>query len=172
MKKEAIKLLNQSLEKIDAKDFDMESWKQYNIILLTRIFGKDNQKIKQLENLENEYNSWSLRDAVGNESYEDGTIKLVKEIINASIDEINAFGVPQLNNTNLNMDLELLLNSILDELKGSQVKNLKSILNSKESDAEKKRRVFEIIGKLGESSAYEIITNIIIQKSIREFFKD
>lgn len=171
MKKEATKLLNQSLEKIDAKDFDMESWKQYNIILLTRIFGKDNQKIKQLKNLENEYNSWSLRDAVGNKSYKEGTIKLAKEIINASIDEINAFGVPQLTNANIKMDLELILNSILDELKGSQVKNLKAILNSNESETEKKRRVFEIIEKLGETSAYEIITNIIIQKSLGEFFK-
>jgi len=86
MKAEAISLLEQQLQKINAKDFDLDAWKKYTIILLSKIFGDDNQKIKLIEQLEYEFNSWSLRDASGNESYEDGTKKLATEIIQASID--------------------------------------------------------------------------------------
>ena len=91
MKKEALKLLKQQQDKITASDFDLESWKKYSIVILSRIFGEESGKVKQIEKLEYEYSSWSLRDASGNESYEDGTKKLAVEIIQASIDEINAF---------------------------------------------------------------------------------
>jgi len=170
MKKEAIKLLKQQQDKITAKDFDLESWKKYTIIILSRIFGDESNKVKQIEKLEYEYSSWSLRDASGNESYEDGTKKLAAEIIQASIDEINAFGIPESESNNTNKDLETILNLILDELKGSQVKQLKSILNSAENDEEKKRLVFEIIGEIGENNAYEVISKIITHKSSKEFF--
>jgi hypothetical protein len=169
LKKEAIKLLKQSLEKIGAKDFDLDSWKEYNQILLSRIFGKNSQKVKQIGKLDFEYNSWSLRDAIGNESYEDGTIKLAREIIQASIDEINSFGIPDIHDKEPNKELELVLGIVLDELKGSQLKQLKSILKSSDSNEEKKRRVFEIIGELGENTAYQIITCIITHKSMKTF---
>lgn len=170
MKKEAIKLLKQQLDKITANDFDLESWKKYTMIILSRIFGSENDKIKQIDKLEYEYSSWSLRDASGNESYEDGTKKLAAEIIQASIDEINVFGIPESDNNITNKDLELILNIILDELKGSQVKQLKNILKSSESNEEKKRLVFEIIDGIGENTAYEVISKIITHESSKTFF--
>lgn len=166
MKKEAIKLLKQQLEKIDNKDFDLESWKKYTIIILSRVFGEENQKIKQIDDLEFEYNSWSLRDASGNESYEDGTTKLAKEIIQASIDEIAAFGITEPGKNNYDQELETILNIVLDELKGSQVKQIKSIINSSDSKEEKNRLVFEIIGTLGETTVFKVITDILTHKSI------
>jgi len=165
LKKEAIKLLKQQLEKLDAKDFDLNAWKKYTIVILSRVFGEENQKIKQVEDLEFEYNSWSLRGASGNESYEDGTIKLAREIIQASIDEITAFGIPDSKANN--KELQLILSFILDELKGSQVKQIKKIIHSAESEDEKKRLVFEIISTLGENNSYDLITNIITHKSIK-----
>lgn len=170
MKKEAIKLLKQQQDKITDKDFDLESWKKYTIIILSRIFGSENNKINQIEKLEYEYSSWSLRDASGNESYEDGTKKLATEIIQACIDEINAFGIPELDENITNKDLEIILNIILDELKGSQVKKLKSILRSSENLEEKKRLVFEIISDLGDNTAYDVISKIITNKSSAVFF--
>lgn len=170
MKKEAIKLLKQQQDKITDKDFDLESWKKYTIIILSRIFGSENNKINQIEKLEYEYSSWSLRDASGNESYEDGTKKLATEIIQASIDEINAFGIPEFDENITNKDLEIILNIILDELKGSQVKKLKSILRSSENLEEKKRLVFEIISGLGDNTAYDVISKIITNKSSAAFF--
>lgn len=170
MKKEAIKLLKQQQDKITASDFDLESWKKYSVIILSRIFGEESGKVKQIEKLEYEYSSWSLRDASGNESYEDGTKKLAAEIIQASIDEINAFGIPESDDNTANKDLEIILNIILDELKGSQVKQLKNILKSSENNEEKKRLVFEIIGEMGENTAYEVISKIITHNSSEAFF--
>jgi len=161
MKKEATKLLQQQLIKLKAKDFDLEAWKKYSIILLTRIFGEGNQKIPLVEKLEYEFNSWSLRDASGNESYEDGTKKLAAEIIQASIDEINAFGIITQKNTG--EDIEQVMQLVFDELKGSQVKAIKKIIASEESEDEKKRQVFEIVESMGEKTAFELISQIINQ---------
>jgi len=160
MKKEAIKLLQQQLNKLEARDFDLESWKKYTIVLLSRIFSENSQKIKLIENLEYEFNSWSLRDASGNESYEDGTKKLAAEIIQASIDEINAFGIDAEKSSN--EDAEQVLQLIFDELKGSQVKAIKQIIALDESDDEKKRQVFEIVESMGEKTAFELISQIIL----------
>ena len=171
MKKEALKLLNQQLEKLDAKDFDLEAWKKYTVVILSRVFGQENPKIKQVEKLEFEFNSWSLRDASGNESYEDGTIKLAREIIQASIDEITAFGIPESEKKASKKELETILSLVLDELKGSQVKQIKKIIDSTENEEEKKRLVFEIISTLGENNSYDLITNIITHSSVKDFLK-
>jgi len=161
MKKEVVKLLKQQSDKIDNKDFDLESWKKYTSLLLRRIFSNDDEKVKQIELLEYEYNSWALRDASGNESYEEGTKKLAREIIQVSIDEISTFGLPT-EKQGVKVNSEKLISIINDELKGSQLKLLKAVIDSEETDEEKRRQVFEIVETLGEKAAYEMITNIII----------
>ncbi len=160
MKKEAIKLLQQQLNKLEDRDFDLEAWKKYTIVLLSRIFGERSQKISLVEKLEYEFNSWSLRDASGNESYEDGTKKLAAEIIQASIDEINAFGIDTKSSSN--KDAEYILQLVFDELKGSQVKAIKKIIASEETEDEKKRQVFEIVESMGEKTSFELISQIIL----------
>ena len=94
MVKKEIQLLEQQIDKLGSKDFDLSAWKKYTVIILARIFGEKNEKIRQIEKLEFEFSSWSLRDASGNESYEEGTKKLAREILQASIDELNLFGLP------------------------------------------------------------------------------
>lgn len=161
MSKKEIQLLDQQIEKLTAKDFDLEAWKKYTIIILAKIFGENNMKIQQVEKLEYEFNSWALRDASGNESYEEGTIKLAREILQASIDEIKAFGLPDLTQKNSDETLQDFLNILLDELKGSQVKQLKSILSSRESKDEKRRKIKEILEGLGEYGAYSVLTSML-----------
>ena len=36
-----IKLLEQQLEKLQEKDFDLDAWKQYMVVLFARIFGEN-----------------------------------------------------------------------------------------------------------------------------------
>ena len=155
-------LLNQQIEKLNAKDFDLEAWKKYTIIILARIFGDKNEKINQIEKLEFEFSSWSLRDASGNESYEEGTKKLAREILQASIDELNIFGLPQVDENQADKTIQEFLNILLDELKGSQVKQLKSILSSRESKDEKKRKIKEIFEGIGEYEAYSVLTKMLM----------
>ncbi len=161
-----IKLLEQQVEKLASPDFDFESWKKYTIIILSRIFGSGNEKIVQIENTDVEFSSWSLRDASGNESYEEGSKKLASEVLKAAIDELKIYGLPDLKEDNSTIISQELLNIILDEFKGSQVKQLKSILSSGDSLTEKKRRVKEIIEEIGEYGSYDIITNILTNSTI------
>jgi len=165
MVKKEIKLLEQQIEKLNSPDFDFEAWKKYSIIILSRIFGNNDEKIIQLNNIDFEFNSWSLRDASGNESYEEGSKKLATEVLKAAIDELNIYGMPNLDMNRDTITNEL-LDIILDEFKGSQVKELSNILSSCDSITEKKRRIKEIIEEVGEHGSYDIITNILTNQAI------
>lgn len=168
MVKKEIDLLNAQIKKLDAPDFDFESWKKYSVIILSRIFGNKDEKIKQLKNIDFEFTSWSLRDASGNESYEEGSKKLATEVLKAAIDELNIYGIPKTYNANAEAAASELLNIILDEFKGSQVKELSKILSSRDSSTEKKRRVKELVEEIGEFGSYDIITNILTNKIITD----
>lgn len=162
MSKKEIQLLQQQIDRLDTKDFDLGAWKKYSILILGRLFGEDNEKIRQIKKLEFEFNSWALRDASGNESYEEGTKKLAREIIQAAIDEIKVFGLPEIKEELPDKAVEEFISILLDELKGSQVKKLKTILKSKESKDEKRRMIKEIMDEIGEYGTYEILTSMVM----------
>jgi hypothetical protein len=167
-----IELLQLQIDKLDAKDFELEAWKKYTIIILARIFGDKSEKINQIEKLEYEFSSWSLRDASGNESYEEGTKKLAREILQASIDELKAFGVPQQEDDDRSeKSIQEFLNLLLDELKGSQVKQLKTILASRESKDEKRRKIKEILEEIGEYNAYEVLISMLMHPAAVKMIK-
>ena len=166
MVKKEIELLNSQIEKLHLTGFEFEAWKKYSMLILTRVFGKDDPKVSQLQSIEFEFNSWSLRDASGNESYEEGSKKLAKEILQAAIDELNIYGLPKTTNKKAQVD-DKLISVIMDEFKGSQVKQLKEILSSDENELEKKRRVKEIVEEITDSARIGILTNILmISKAI------
>ncbi len=161
MVKKEIKLIEAQIEKLNSSNFDFEAWKKYSLLQLIRIFGDKDPKIGQLKNIEFEFNSWSLRDASGNESYEEGSKRLAKEVLQAAIDELDIYGLPK-STKNEEEVLKNLISIILDEFKGTQVKKLKEILSSNENPVEKHRRVKEIVEELGETTSINIVTNILI----------
>ncbi|MCF8369387.1 MAG: hypothetical protein K9G76_10125 [Bacteroidales bacterium] len=126
-----IKLLEAQINKLDAKDFDLDAWKQYTVVLLARIFGEKNSKIGQIEQIEYDYSSWALRDTSGKSSYMDTCKKLGREVIQASIDELNTFGLPdtkkEMDNT---FSISIILEALEAELKISELKKLTEIVNS------------------------------------------
>ena len=162
MAQKEIKLLEQQINRLNDKGFDLEAWKKYTIIIIARIFGSADEKIRQVEQLESDFSSWSLRDASGNESYEERTKKLAKEILTAAIDEIKVFGISADTENNQDKNLSAILNIILDELKGSQVKQLKSILSSRQSKVEKQRKIKELLEDMGENGAYTVLTSVLM----------
>ncbi|MFK5855629.1 MAG: hypothetical protein QM503_05825 [Bacteroidota bacterium] len=172
MVKKEIELLEHQIEKLSASNFDFEAWKKYSVLILARIFGSTDEKIKQLEKIDFEFNSWSLRDASGNESYEEGSKKLAKEVIKSAIDELRIYGLPISKKSDENEPTKKLINIILDEFKGSQVKELTRILSSRESKTEKKRRVKELIEEIGEYGCYDIITNILTQSGVSKVVRE
>lgn len=155
-----IKILEIQLLKTKEDTFDVDSWKKYNFQLLKRLFGSLDERLKQIENIDSEYNSWSLRDASGNESYNEKTKREAAEIIQSAIDELKLFGL----GSNLADDTaENLKSIILDELKGSQTKLIHSILKEELSGEEKKRRISEIIDNIDNEAKSLIITKILFE---------
>lgn len=165
MVKKEVELLNNQIEKLNLKGFEFEAWKKYSLLLLTRIFGEDDLKVTQLQKIDFEFNSWSLRDASGNESYEEGSKRLAKEVLQSAIDELNIYGLP---NSIVPEDkvAKEILSIILDEFKGSRVKEIQKILKSNDSLAEKNRKIKELIEELGENTTIDIITNILSNPSL------
>lgn len=162
MAQKEIKLLEQQIERLGAKDFNLDSWKNYTLIILSKIFGSNNEMSRQIGQIDFKFNSWSLRDASGNASYEEGKKKQAREILQAAIDELKTFGLPKKEDDNLSeTQVKELLNYLLDELKGSQVKQLKNIITSNNSNEEKQRLVNELISEIGDNTAFDILTNML-----------
>jgi len=163
MAQKEIKLLEQQIARLSAKDFNLDSWKNYTLIILSKIFGSGNEMSRRIEQIDFKFNSWSLRDASGNESYEEGKKRQVKEILQAAIDELTIFGLPKKEDDALSENqIKELLNFVLDELKGTQVRQLKKIITSTSSDEEKRRLVNELISEVGDNTAFDILTNMLM----------
>lgn len=161
MSKKEITVLKKQIEKLDAKGFDLEAWKKYTIVLIARIFGDHSAKIRQIESIEYEYNSWALRDTDGQSEYLATCKKLGKEILEASIDELEAFGVPDKTQDG-SAFFDLIMASLEDELKGSQVKEVKSVLLSAGETDEKVKKLIELLKSYGTEVAPTTLAKILV----------
>jgi hypothetical protein len=123
---------------------------------LERIFGKENSKIKMIQNLHYDYSSWSLRDtfAGGSAKDKDPVRIQAKEILDAVISELENLGLPQQKREKLKIK-ELLE----DELTGRQSKELETILKSGEQ--EKEEKIQEILEGLEKENLASIISKLL-----------
>ena len=171
MAKKEIALLKKQIEKLDNKDFDLEAWKKYTIILLARIFGDKNEKIRQIESIEYDFSSWSLRDTTGASAYMETCKKLGQRILEASIDELEHFGLPERSDEE-NAFYTLIIDSLEDELKGIQVKEIKAILLGIEKRESIKEEIEERLLSYGPTVAAKVMATILTDKLfIRELSK-
>lgn len=166
-----IELLETQIKKLDAKDFDLNAWKQYTIVLLARIFGDNNQKISQIEKIDYDYSSWSLRDTTGRSSYLETCKKLGREILLASIDELKAFGPPDLNVSDEKyIPVDIIIESLEDELRVSQFRDLKKLVNAAKSKQEKIKELKELLKDLDKEAALDIIYKILSHPKMKDKF--
>jgi hypothetical protein len=167
MKEKYIQLLQDQIEQLNKKDFDLNAWKAHTNVILAKIFGDNNQKIRQINEIEYKYGSWSLRDASGSESAMDICKKLGKEILNAAIIELENFGIPEksaaMGEDSVN---ETVINAFKDELTGSQVKEIKKILTTSEKDDIKEDHVLSIFNRLGSNTLSKILSRIVMNNDI------
>lgn len=160
MPQQEIQLLKTQIEKLKAKDFDLDAWKKYTIIILARIFGDNSQKIKQIESIEYDYSSWSLRDTTGSNTYLDSCKKLGREILQASVDELESLGLPKSKEVKDEF-FQVITNALQDELKGSQVKEIGQILGSGDSPEKKRVKILEKLKEYGSEISHDILSNIL-----------
>jgi hypothetical protein len=166
-----IKLLKNQIEKLEDKEFDLDAWKKYTIILLARIFGDNSQKIRQIESIDYDFSSWALRDTTGSSSYVDTCKKLGQEILQASIDELEHFGLPETSKDEKAF-YDLIMSSLEDELKGSQLKEIKTILSSVKDKEKLKENVMERMKSYGTGVSATVLSTILTNPIfIRELTK-
>lgn len=162
MAEKEIQLLQIQIEKLDKKDFDLEAWKNYTIVLLARIFGEGNQKIRQIEKIEYDYSSWSLRDTSGYSSYLITCKQLGREILEAAIDELKNFGLPENKEVSKNkVSMDILRQGLEEELKVSEYKQLMSILSKRQPAEEMQEEIRKFLKAFDEDQLINIITAIL-----------
>jgi hypothetical protein len=172
MKEKQIELLHNQIAKLEDKKFDLEAWKKHTVILLASIFGEDNIKVKQIEKLEYEYNSWSLRDTSGYSSYLDSCKKLGREVLQASIEELEIAGMPSGKSQGGQIDIHIILDALDDELKGSQYKAMMKLLRSDENAEEKARRLNDILKELDNSTIMGILKGILLDDKFKSALQE
>ena len=155
-----IKIIQDQIDKLKVKDFDLEAWKKHTIILLARIFGDNSEKVRQIESIEYDYSSWSLRDTTGSNSYLETARKLCKEILEASVEELKIFGLPE-KDIESDVIFESISTALNDELKGSQVREIRQILSTTEKPEEKRAKVLEKLKSYGSDVPAEILSSIL-----------
>ena len=171
MPEKEIQLLKTQIDKLSKKDFDLDAWKKATIIILARIFGENNLKIRQIESVEYDYSSWSLRDTTGFNTYLDSCKKLGREILQASIDELESLGLPKSEETTDEFFL-IITSALQDEMKGSQVKEINQVLASGESPEIKREKILEKLKEYGSEISQDILSNILTSlPMIKKFTK-
>jgi predicted restriction endonuclease len=147
-------------------------WKNHATNLTVRIYGKDSIIIHQISSI-SYFSEHSLN----------GNKREAIALIDSLIKEIDRFGVPEqaekIDGKNLNINitqtqnqttqisLSLLIESIQDELKGGQLKELQSIIEEKDIEPiEKKRKIIEALKKFGSDVASNIVANILTNPSL------
>ncbi len=154
MAEKEIALLQEQIERLGEKKFDLEAWKNHTIIFLERIFGKDSSKLRMIKDLGYDYSSWNLRDtaAAGKTSDKDPVLMQAEEILNAAIIELKTLGLPH-----EKKEKEKIWDLINDELTGKQMRELETLIKSENTDKT------ESITKILESLEKEKLAGIVLK---------
>jgi hypothetical protein len=156
-----IEILSEQIKKLDDKSFDLDVWKLHTTIILSRIFGDNSDKIRQIENIQYDFSSWTLRDTTGNTSNLETCKKMGKELLQASIDELRTFGLPDLKSpVNDVIPASVLSGALEDELKLSQLRDLKKIVNADLNREEKTKLIKDLFKEMRDESYVNIVLAI------------
>ncbi len=157
MAEKEIALLKEQLARLDESKFDLDAWKKHTLIFLERIFGKDNSKLKLIQDLHYDYSSWSLRDtaAVGKTKDKDPVKMQAREILEATILELETLGLPVGAN-----EQQKVWELLQDELTGKQTKQIEAIIKSEENN--KAKKISEILENLEKENLSLLIAKLLL----------
>lgn len=164
-----LQLLRDQIEKLDAKDFNLEAWKKSAIVILERIFGENNKKISEIEKIKYDQGSWVLRDATGTASAMDTCKSSGRVVLEAAIFELENFGLKETSESNIIKDQ--IIPALQDEITGSQFKELKIIIQRDIDIEEKKKLLYSKFKGYGENVCAKILSNIISDQKISDSLK-
>ena len=153
-----IALLQEQIERLKEKKFDLEAWKNHTIIFLERIFGKENSKLKMIKDLGYDYSSWNLRDtaAAGKTRDKDPLLLQAEEILTAAIIELKTLGLPK-----VKKEKERIWDLLNDELTGKQIRQLETLVKSE--DVDKAEKITNIIEELEKEKLAIILLKLLTE---------
>jgi len=102
-------ILNDLLNEIGEKEFDLEAWKMKATMVFKMFFGPDDEKIGFIKNLRYDYSSWTLRDSAGSKQ-PDSVKENARRIVETALLEISLSS----------KDENLVLDTIKEELTGKE----------------------------------------------------
>jgi hypothetical protein len=160
--------------------YSLTDWKNKATNLVIRIYGKETA-------LENQINELKYQAAFSSRS-ESNVRKRSQQaflLIESQIKEIERFGIPEIKptedskglhinitqnqsqNQETKISLSLLIESIQEELKGSELKEIQTIIDDEESEPQtKKNKIIEALKKFGGDVATNIVANILTNPAL------
>lgn len=162
-----LKLLQNQVEKLKSDDFDLDAWKSSATSILSRIFGSGDPRIKQIDNLKIDYGSWALRDAKASYNPLETCKKKGREIIETSIYELENFGLPGEEGEGESADQNILIQVLEDELKGSQLKEIKKIIASDSKPDQKIKTLKNKLDSFNKDTNTSILASILVKKDLK-----
>lgn len=164
-----IALLNAQIEKLGEKNFDLKSWKTATILLVERIYGENSKMAEEIQNINFDMSSWTLRDTLANQSNIDASKQKGKAILEAAISELQIVGLPQTEDVKT-LDMEILQNAMTDELKGSQYKEIIEIVKSREKYKSKRTKILDKLKTYGSDVSENILASLLANEKMRKKF--
>ena len=168
--KKSITVLEEQIGKLEAKDFDLNAWKNFTVLLLERIFGRQSKKIEAIQKIKYDQGSWVLRDETGYTNSMEACKKLGREILEEAIVELETFGLPEESSDTI--PFEIILNALEDELTGSQFREIRKAVTEKTAMVDRKKILITKLQGYGSDAAWAIVANILSDKQVAEKLRD
>ncbi len=137
MKTQYVKLLKKQIGKLEDEHFDLEAWKSSAIAVLSRVFGKNDARVDQIDDLKIDYSSWALRDSSSNYKPVETAKLKGKEILNTAVEEIEIFGAPENHSSD-----------ILGKEFAKEIQSMSESERKKHFEGMKKDKLVELLMKL------------------------
>ena len=128
-------------------------------LILENIFGAGAPVIGKIQELSYHMSSWALRDTLGKSSWEEQINRNAREILETAILELEMADTDE-GSTKENAVFRLIREALENELKGSQYKILKAILEEKDP-ATRKDKVREFIRSLDQDTLQGILVSLL-----------
>lgn len=158
MPNQEINLIEELIARLDGKPFDLQSWKTNAIMILGRIFGENSRKVEMVRAIQPDYGSWSLRDTSGRISQLDECKKMGREILEASITELQAFGVPEKEERTA----DPVMKALEEYVTVKQSREITGILDSDQKPKDKREKITEILKNLDQVDLLGIVALALI----------
>ena len=150
------KELNKQIDKLGEEDFDLEAWKASSIALLGRIFGSKDPKIEQIKGIKMDFGSWSLRDTGASRDPLGSCKKQGREILEMAIDELEAFGLPKIDESSL------LKKALEANLTVSQYNAMMEFLEKEMTEADRSKELLKKLNSFGKEKLSSIVKIMLL----------